>query len=206
VAEDASEKEALIPYMDDHALRQALAEHLRQAVTLRDEEMDHALSFFKPRRARKRQYLVQAGDPVPHEFFVVKGCTKAFHVDTEGREHILQFGIEDWWITDWQAYFARTEARLHVDCLEDCALLLLHLDDRERLCRELHPMEHFFRVKLTNGYMALQRRILHGLVGDAEERYRQFVKEQPALAQRVPKQQLAAYLGLSRETLSRIRL
>jgi CRP-like cAMP-binding protein len=115
----------------------------------------------------------------------------------------LQFALEDWWITDYQAYFSQTEATIAIDCIEDCEVLSLSLHKREKICAELHKMEHFFRKKSNGGYVALQRRILSLLNSSAKERYESLLKQSPKLFQRVPKALIASYLGVSRETLSR---
>ena len=113
------------------------------------------------------------------------------------------FAMEDWWVTDYQAHFNREKSSINVDCLEDCEVLCLTLENREKLCAELQKIEHFFRMKSNAGYVALQRRILSLLDQDAKGRYEQFLKLYPTLVQRIPKVTLAAYLGVSRETLSR---
>ena len=111
--------------------------------------------------------------------------------------------MEDWWITDYQAYFNQQHAQLNIDCIENTQVLCLSLHNREKLCAELHKMEHFFRKKSNAGYVALQRRILSLLNNNAQERYESLLKLYPELFQRVPKTLIASYLGVSRETLSR---
>lgn len=192
--------------MTETELHERLAKHLADHVSLGEAELKHVLSFYRKRTVRKRQFIVEAGDAVLHENFIVEGAAKAYLMDGEGKQHILQFGIEDWWITDWHAFLGRTPARMHVQCVEECELLTLHVDDRERLCREFHGIEHFMRMKLTGAFMSLQRRILDSLAGDAEERYRRFRAAHPRMVERFSKQDIASFLGLSRETLSRIRL
>ena len=112
--------------------------------------------------------------------------------------------MEDWWVTDYQAHFKKETATINVDCLEDCEILCLSLENREKLCSELQKIEHFFRIKSNFGYVALQRRILSLLDKDAKGRYEQLIELYPILLQRVPKTILASYLGVSRETLSRL--
>jgi CRP-like cAMP-binding protein len=141
---------------------------------------------------------------VPNDFFVLRGCLKAYHTDQEDKEHILQFALPDWWICDYQAYFKEAKATISVDCIEDSEFLCLSLQNREKLCGEMHKMEHFFRIKLSAGYVALQQRILSMLNSSAKERYEQLLEQYPALFQKVPKTLIAAYLGVSRETLSRL--
>ncbi|SCX80575.1 Crp/Fnr family transcriptional regulator [Flavobacterium caeni] len=183
-----------------HKLRQ----HIEQITPLSDAEFDYILSHFTPRKYKKHQFLLQVDDPVRNDFFVLSGLLKLYHTDAEGKEHILQFAMEDWWICDYQAYFNQTNATLAIDCIEDVEVLCLSLQNRDKLCSELHKIEHFFRRKSNGGYIAMQRRVLSLLNNNAKERYEQLLAQYPMLFQRVPKTLIAAYLGVSRETLSRL--
>ncbi len=180
-----------------------LRKQIERLTPLTDEEFDYIFSHFTSKKLKKHQFLIQEGDNVLNDYFVVKGCLKAYHSDQTGKEYILQFALEDWWITDYQAYFKETPATISVDCIEECELLCLSLYNREKLCAEMHKIEHFFRKKSNTGYVALQQRILSLLNNSAKERYEQLLQLYPKLFQKVPKTLIAAYLGVSRETLSR---
>lgn len=180
-----------------------LRKHFEKITPLADAEFDYIFSHFTTKKLKKRQFLLQVDDPVRNDYFVLKGLLKLYHIDNEGKEHILQFAMEDWWITDYQAYFNQTDATLYIDCIEDVELLCLSFSNRSKLCAELHKIEHFFSKKSNGGYMALQRRILSLLNNNAKERYEQLLAQYPALFKRVPKTVIASYLGVSRETLSR---
>ncbi|GAB2676050.1 Crp/Fnr family transcriptional regulator [Flavihumibacter cheonanensis] len=179
-------------------------EHIERITPLTDTEFDYIYGHLKTKKLKKHQFLVQEGDRVINDHFVIKGCLKAYLTDNKGKEHILQFAMEDWWISDYQALIKETPATLTIDCIEDCELLTLSLHNREKLCSEMHKIEHFFRQKLTNGYVGLQQRILSMLNNTAKERYDMLLASNPALFQRVPKQLIASYLGVTRETLSRL--
>ena len=181
-----------------------LKRHIGEIVSLTDEEFGIVRAHFTSRKLKKHQFLVQEDSEVPNDFWVVKGLLRAYHTDANGKDHIIQFAMEDWWITDFQAYFNKTKATLHVDCLEDTEVLCLSLENRDKLCNELQQIGHFFRKKSNTGYIALQRRILSLLNSNAKERYEQFLSLYPTLLQRVPKTLIASYLGVSRETLSRL--
>ncbi|WP_158800154.1 Crp/Fnr family transcriptional regulator [Pedobacter sp. L105] len=181
-----------------------LRQQIEKIVKLTDEEFSFVLSHFTARTYRKHQYVVQAGDPAPNDHFVVKGLLKSFYIDDLGKTHILQFAMEDWWISDPQAYHNKENATLNIDCLEDTQLFFISIDNREKLCVELKKMEYFFMKKTTAGYIALQKRILSLMSQKAEERFTQFFHLYPTLLQRVPKALIASYLGISRETLSRM--
>jgi CRP/FNR family transcriptional regulator len=187
--------------MSPHA---ALRDHIRKISPLTDAEWAFVSPLFTPKKLRKHQYLVQQGDPVPCDFWVVDGLLKAYAIDEDGKEHILQFAMEDWWCTDYQAYQNKTKAEINIDCIEAGEVLCLKFADREKMCAKVQAMEHFFRVKSSLGYIALQKRIISLLKEPAEKRFHNLVKQYPQLARRVPKKDLAAYLGVSRETLSRL--
>ncbi|HZH95763.1 MAG TPA: Crp/Fnr family transcriptional regulator [Flavisolibacter sp.] len=180
-----------------------LRQHFEKLTPLTDQEFDYVLSHFTTKKLKKHQFLVQEGDHVTNDYFVVKGLLKAYHLDGEGKEYIMQFAMEDWWITDYQAYFSQTKAALNISCIEEVEILCLSLRNRDKICADLHKIEHFFRRKCNMGYVALQRRILSMLSSNAKERYEQLLVQYPGLFQRVPKTLIASYLGVSRETLSR---
>ena len=181
-----------------------LRQQIERITPLTDDEFTYINQHFRTKKLRKHQFLIQEGELVDFDYYVVKGCLKAYHTDGDGKEYILQFGLEDWWITDYQAYFRQSPATISVDCVEGCELLCLSLHDREKLCSDMHKIDHFFRKKSNAGYVALQQRILSLLTTNASERFDQLLKTSPQLLQRVPKKLIAAYLGVSRETLSRL--
>ncbi len=179
--------------------------HIDKITPLSDAEFDYILSHFKPKKLKKHQFLVQEGQLVTNDHFVIKGLLKSYFTHPEdGKEHILQLAVEDWWISDYQALFKQSIASLNIDCVEEVEVLCLSLTNREKLCSELHKMEHFFRIKSNGGYVGLQQRLLSLLTKSAKERYNQLIEQQPQLLQRLPKSIIASYLGVSRETLSRL--
>ena len=185
-------------------MQEILRRQIEKIVQLTDEEFRFVLSHFTARTFRKHQYAVQAGSPAPNDHFVVKGLLKSYYVDDLGKTHILQFAMEDWWISDPQAYHNRVNATLNIDCMEDTQTYFISIDNREKVMADLQKMEFFFMKKTTAGYIALQRRILSLLSQNAEERFAQFMQLYPTLLQRIPKALIASYLGVSRETLSRL--
>lgn len=185
-------------------MEELLRNQIEKIVKLTDEEFQFVLSHFTFRSYKKHQYLVQAGDNAPNDHFVVKGLLKSFYLDNTGKNHILQFAMEDWWISDPQAYHNKTIASLNIDCLEDTDVFYISITSREKLCEELKKMEFFFMKKTTAGYIALQRRILSLMSFTAEEKYLEFAGLYPLLQKRLPKAMIASYLGISRETLSRL--
>lgn len=181
-----------------------LRKHIEEIIPLTDDEFEYVLKHFKSIKKRKHQYIVQEGEVVNREFWVISGCLKSYFFDQNGKEHILQFGMENWWITDYESFVKRTPSKIFIDCLEDCELLYINFDDREKLTAQMHKMERFWAKKSKFGRIALQNRILSLLKNSAKERYDLLLDQYPQLFQRVPKKLIAAYLGVSRETLSRL--
>ncbi|ASZ13884.1 Crp/Fnr family transcriptional regulator [Chitinophaga pendula] len=182
-----------------------LRQHIEKIVKLTEEEFEFVLSHFTYKKFKKHQYLIQAGDLCPHLYFITKGVLKSFSIDDTGKVHILEIGMEDWWMTDENGFHNKTVATFNVDCLEDTEVYCISIDDRERLCNAMRKMEYFFLKKTTAGYIALQQRILSLTSKKAEERYSQLISTYPSLIQRVPKSLIASYLGVTRETLSRLQ-
>lgn len=189
--------------MQDHY--SLLRNHIEEICPLSDEQWERVAACFTYRSLKKHQFLVQKDQPVFSEYWVIKGLLKTYAIDTSGREHILQFAMEKYWTSDFQAYQYQSPATMDIDCIEDSEFFCLRLEDREKLCREIPAMANFFRKKSNFGYIALQQRILSLLTESAEERYNNLLHKLPNLVQRVPKKLLASYLGVTRETLSRFK-
>jgi CRP-like cAMP-binding protein len=181
-----------------------LRQHIEQITPLSDEEFEFVKTFFTLKRVRKNQYLIHEGDEVKYEYLVLSGIYKVFYLDDQGKEYIVQFAQENWWMSDYHAFFKQKDAGMFIECMEDGEVLYSTLHTREKLSADLHKMEHFFRVKLTNGYVALQQRIKLLLSSTPQQRYEEFSKLYPDLLERIPKKFIAEYLGVSRETLSRL--
>ena len=184
-------------------MSQILRQQIEKITELTDEEFDYILSHFISKKFKKHQFVLQEGENADNDFFILNGCLKSYFTDKNGKEHILQFGMQDWWITDYQAYYSETKATINIDCIEDSELLCLSFQNREKLCSEMHKIEHFFRKKTNKRNAALQQRILSLLSNNAKEKYDQLLQLYPQLFQKVPKQLIASYLGVTRETLSR---
>jgi CRP-like cAMP-binding protein len=171
---------------------------------LTNEQFAYVLTHFKPQSFKKGQALITAGDKVDQEYFVLSGCLKSFYINDDLKMFILQFAMPTWWTSDFNALYTGSKATINVDCITDAEVLCLTNADREKLCSELHPMEHFFRWRTNKGYVASQKRLLSLMNNDAKSRYEELLQQYPQLYNIVPKNLIAAYLGVSRETLSRL--
>lgn len=183
---------------------QFLRKHIEKILPLTDEEFAFVATHFSTRKYKKHQYLVQEGDEVTHCYLVISGLLKLVYNDDNGKDHIVSFAMEDWWESDYYAFYTQSIATMSLQCIEDTEVYCFSFENYKKLCAEFPKIEHFFLQKTNFGFLAAQRRILSLLTSNAKERYEQLLKQYPSLLQRVPKSLLAAYLGVSRETLSRL--
>ncbi|WP_159468344.1 Crp/Fnr family transcriptional regulator [Dyadobacter sp. 3J3] len=185
-------------------MQEKLRQHIEKVVPLTEDEFVFVFSHFTTKKFKKHQFLIQEGDAVKYHYFIVSGLLKLVYTDDTGKQHIVSFAMEDWWESDFYAYYTQTKATMSLECIEDTEVLCLSLDDYQNLCNSVQKMERFFLQKANFGFLAAQKRIISSLTSNSKERYEQLLKQYPALIQRVPKSLLAAYLGVSRETLSRL--
>jgi CRP-like cAMP-binding protein len=185
-------------------MHQELRKHIEKIVRLTDEEFDLVVAHFTCKKYLKHQFLFQEGEPVKYNYFIISGLLKLVYTDDTAKQHIVSFAMEDWWENDFYAYYTQSNATMALVCLEDTQVLCLSLENYRSLCTKIPKMERFFLEKANFGFIGAQRRIISWLTSDAKTRYEQLLKQYPSLVQRVPKSQLAAYLGVSRETLSRL--
>lgn len=182
-----------------------LIQNLTKYVTLTPEEIEIIQSLFAYRKFRKRQYVQQQGDVTRLETFVLKGITRTYEVDDAGQEHVVQFGVEDWWVGDLYSFLTETPTTFNIDCLEDTEVLQITKQDLEQLYQRVPKMERHFRILVQNAFIATTRRLATSLSRSAAERYEDFIKRYPHIEQRVPNHQIASYLGITPQSLSRIR-
>lgn len=185
-------------------MQKILREHIEKIVPLTDDEFAFVCDHFTIKNYKKREFLIQEGGSVKYTYFVVSGLLMLVHHDDSGKQHIVSFAMEDWWESDFLAFYTKTKATMSLQCLEDTEVYCLSLEGYHKLCAGLQKMEHFFLKKANAGHIASQQRILSFLSSNAKARSEKLLQRYPSLFQRVPKNLLASYLGISRETLSRI--
>lgn len=179
--------------------------HISKDIDLMKEEQEEFTSILFEKKVPKKEFLIKPGETVTAEYYVVSGCLKAYYLDEAGNKHILQFAVEDWWISDFEAFFKETPAQLYVETIEDSILLGIHKDALEVLYQRIPKFERFFRIKTTGAFVALRSRILSSLQKSGKERYLEFCETYPRIESRVPNYHIANYLGIQPESLSRIR-
>lgn len=174
-------------------------------IHLDDKEVVIVKSAFSPKSYRRHQYILQEGDIAGYDNFIVRGLARIYTVDEKGHEHILRFSPEDWWTGDLASFLSGKPTRYNVDCLEDTDVLRITPGDLEKLCEAVPKMNKYFRILYQRSIASFNERVSSSLTRSAGERYEEFIKRFPAVHQRVPDKQIASYLGITPQSLSRIR-
>jgi CRP-like cAMP-binding protein len=188
-----------------HPVYEQLLKTVQQKVTLTSDEAELLKQFFTPKKVRKRQYMLNEGEVCKYNLFVAKGLLRAFGVEENGYEQVVQFAVEGWWISDLNSFFSGDVAVYNIEALEDCELLLLTRQSMDEMLEKLPKMERYFRLLMQNHIVALRQRIIASQRHSAEERYIRLIEGFPTILVRVPQQYIASYLGMTPETLSRVR-
>jgi len=182
-----------------------LYKKITEKIPLSEEEFEVCKALFTPRKVRKKQFLLQEGDVSKYQIFVNKGLLRSYTIDEKGAEHILQFALEGWWTADLYSFFTGEPSLFNIEALEDSEVLLITRPSWETLLEKLPVLERYFRILIQNSLIATQRRLMESLSETAEKKYLKFMKMYPESIQRVPQHMIASYLGITRETLSRLR-
>lgn len=182
-----------------------LRTHILERVKITDDEFTLATTFFIPKKIRRRQFLLQAGDVCKYVAFVSKGCLRCYSIDEKGEEHIVQFAIEGWWISDMKSFLTNQQAIYSIDALEDSEVLLIDRTNQDKLCTTVPKCEHYFKLLMETSNSTASIRIADLIGTSAENRYLTFLNNYPEIVQRVSQNQIASYLGIAPQSLSRIR-
>jgi len=179
--------------------------YLEDKITLSDEdyELIESVSLFK--KLRKRQYLLQAGDVCRSHAFVCKGFLRYYYVSEKGHEHIMQFAPENYWTGDGESMNSGLPSKYDIDAIEESEILLLKKEDFEMIRKTIPAFNDFVNEMLKKNAVVLRERIHANIALSAEEKYSDFISKYPSISNRVPLHMIASYLGLSAETLSRVR-
>ncbi|MFH7017311.1 Crp/Fnr family transcriptional regulator [Flavobacterium sp. FlaQc-47] len=172
---------------------------------LTKEEEDLIIASFQPKKIRKKQYFLQEGDVCKYVGFIVKGAMRQYSVDEKGVEHIAQLYIENWWASDRESAVMLTLSRYNIDAWEDTELLIITVADMLYLMGKIPSFGEMTRMMDNRSFIASQRRFSSTISNSAEKRYEEFSKNHPQFIQRFPQHIIASFLGITKETLSRIR-
>jgi len=179
--------------------------YLDNKIFLTQEEHEYIRSRAVVKILRKRQYLLQEGNNWNNKAFVSKGLLRTYSVDKAGFEHVISFAMENWWIGDRESLLFGEPSRFNIDAIEDSGVVVIEKPKFDAICREIPSFNNMVHTILERSFIFSQNRIHDSISISIEERYLNFVQRYPSLAARVPLNMLASYLGVARETLSRIR-
>jgi len=184
---------------------EVLQQSLAKEINLTPEEFEQVKAFFIPKKLRKNQFLLQEGDVCRYSALVEKGALYSYSTDEKGAKHVVQFALEGSFISDLFSLLTGEPSKLNIEAFEDSELLLLTQENRDRLLSAVPRFETYMRQLIERAYVALLRRVEGTMGRTAEERYAHLLQERPHLLARLPQHLIASYLGITRETLSRIR-
>jgi CRP-like cAMP-binding protein len=180
-------------------------ENMRRHIKLTEEEEAVVLSKLRPGNLKRKEFLLKQGQVARDLAFVVDGCLRAFALDDNGFEHILQFAPTGWWISDMSSVISRRESLLNVDSIKPSQVLLLSREDQLTLFDEVPRLERYFRVLTENGLVSSRMRLIENLSLTARQRYQRFCQTYPNLINEIPQKYIASFIGVTPEFLSKIR-
>jgi len=172
-------------------------------LTAEELELFHSLLQFK--KIKKKQFLLQEGEVCDFEAYLLKGCCRSYYLDKEGTETILLFAVEDWWVSDLSSFSEQAPSNMFIETVEDCEMLLINYANKMQLFEQVPKFEKFYRLLVQRSLGVLQKRFYASVSQTAEERYLAFMEKYPHIVQRVPQHQIARYIGVSPEFLSKVR-
>ena len=182
-----------------------IREHIEKRVHLTDEEFEICIKFFVVKKLKRHQFLLHEGQVCKHIGFVNSGCLREYTIDNKGNEHIIQFAVKDWWVSDLHSFLSGSPSKYNIDALQNSEVLLLEKSARDKLLDACPKMERFFRLLMEAHHVATEERVADTLSHSAEERYIKFIKTYPKMLEEIPQNQIASYLGITPQSLSRIR-
>ena len=180
-------------------------QYIDDKISLTNTEAASIREYALLKKIRKRQYILQEGDVWKYDAFIAKGCLRTYSIDENGIEHLISFGIENWWIGDRESLLSGQPSRFNIDAVEDSEVILFAHTNFEKLCASIPAFGQLINQILQRSFVASQNRIQAALSYTAEEKYLAFIAKYPAFANRLPLSMIASYLGITPETLSRIR-
>lgn len=182
-----------------------LIAHINRFVPLTEDERAEVANAVKPVNIKRKHFLLEPDEICRNNYFVSKGVMRLYFINRNGQEQITMFGIENWWITDYDSLESGRPSHYYIQAIEDSELVSISKSNLEELLLKVPKMERYFRIILQRAFTATMRRIEYFRDQSDEERYRQFAALFPDFIQRIPQYMLASYLGFTPQFLSKIR-
>jgi CRP-like cAMP-binding protein len=170
-------------------------------------ELDYNLieTALLKRYVKKKRTILNQGDISRYLIFVLNGSLRSFTVDSDGNEHVMQFAFEGHWVSDLSSFITQAPGEMVIEAIEDCEVVLLPHQELNSMLDKIPALEKFFRHLYQQAYVALQKRVNLRATTSAKERYEELISQHPNIAKRIPLQYIASYLGITAESLSRVR-
>lgn len=182
-----------------------LKRHIKNTIEISNEDLNTICSYFKPSIIKKKEFLLMQGRIFKFEGFVLEGCFRIFSIDKKGNENTLHFAAKDWWLMDIDSFMNQTPSSLNIQALENSKVLLISRTDKLALYESVPIVEKLFRVMSQKAIVAWQRRLIRNHSQTAKERYHYFTNTYPNIASKLTDKQIASYLGITHEFLSKIK-
>jgi CRP-like cAMP-binding protein len=182
-----------------------LIEYFAEHVPISDEEKEIIRNSHELRHVKKKGLLFEQGSHCTLEAFVLSGSFRIFHTDSKGNEHVLYFAFPDWWIGDIASFYSGEPAGLNAQALEESIVLTINPDTKEVLFNKIPKLERIFRIITQKHLTVVQKRLLLSYSASAADRYHELLERSPGIEQLVPQHQIASYLGILPESLSRMK-
>ncbi|MDP1802588.1 MAG: Crp/Fnr family transcriptional regulator [Bacteroidota bacterium] len=186
----------------DHSL---ILKNVAKHISLTASEKEYFSSLLEFKKIKAKQFLLRSGEICKYSSFVTMGCLRAFTVDKNGVEHILSFAPQEWWVGDMYSLLSQKPGNLNVEAMVDTEVLMLLKTDQEKLYEKVPKFERFFRIIIEKSLVAYQQRLMDNLSLTAQERYLKFCTTYPAIINTIPQKQVAAYIGVTPEFLSKLK-
>ncbi|RQO31058.1 cyclic nucleotide-binding protein [Taibaiella sp. KBW10] len=186
-------------------MEQALFRHFNQFISLSTEEFSTLIPYFHIRKLKKKTIFIREGAYANSIAFLITGSMRAYHISEGGIEQVTQLALENHWVSDLYAFLKGTPTTLTIETIEDTEFLEFYSHDMDRLYETMPKIERYFRILFQNAYVHTQQRLNAALSIPAATRYSQLIHTHPEIARRIPLHHIASYLGITPESLSRIR-
>ncbi|TYB76655.1 Crp/Fnr family transcriptional regulator [Bizionia gelidisalsuginis] len=184
---------------------QSIIKHINNHISPTETDKQLFNSYLNEINVDKGQFLLKPGTHIKHEYFVIKGCLKAYYIGDKGNKHIIQFAVENWWVGDFDAFYNHVPSKLYIEAIDDSQLLSINYNNLQKIYEEAPIFERYFRILTTQAFISQRKRILSTLEKNTKDRYAEFCASYPNIENRVPNYDIANYLGVSAENLSRVR-
>jgi len=179
--------------------------NISKHISLDKEEEKFFISLLESRKVKRKEFLLQSGDVCRNSAFVTDGCMRAYTIDENGFEHILQFAPPDWWIADMYSLITQKPGYLFIEAMEESEMLLLPKEEQEKLYVGIPKFERFFRIITENSLVSNRQRVMDNLSLTAKQRYEKFCSAYPTVFNTIPQKHIAAYIGVTPEFLSKLK-